>query len=33
MSRERRTTPIVTAMSDSTELGLAFEDAGGLSGY
>lgn len=33
MSREKRTTPIVVSMSDSTELGLAFEDAGGLSGF
>ena len=33
MARERRTTPIVTAMSDSAELGLVFEDAGGLSGF
>ena len=33
MARERQTTPIVTAMSDSAELGLAFEDAGGLSGF
>ena len=33
MSRERRMTPTVVAMSDSTELGLAFEDDDGLSGF
>ncbi len=33
MARERQTTPIATARLNSAELGLAFEDAGGLSGF
>ena len=33
MAREKQTTSIVTPTADSTELGLALEDAGGLSGF
>ncbi len=33
MAREKQTTPIATATLNSAELGLSFEDAGGLSGF